>query len=266
MIEVVDMKKFIFLILIILTYNYYEVSKYKMNNVKFCSNKIYKKLKISQISDFHSSRFINLDKLVTDIYKYDPNLIVLTGDIIDGKKKEIDRALALVDKLRTLDLDIYFITGNHEYRNENFELFMEELSKRGIIILDNRLVELEEYNVSLAGINFGLSKEEYDETVSGMNVDSYNILLSHSPKYPVNYSENKEDLIICGHTHGGQVRVPFIGAVVSPSEGFFPKYDKGIYDLGKTKLYIDSGLGTSALALRMFNRAQISNIDIEVLK
>ncbi len=89
-------------------------------------------------------------------------------------------------------------------------------------------------------------------------------MLSHSPNRPMAYTTGLEDLILSGHTHGGQVRLPIIGSIVVPGQGFFPKYDKGIYELENTTLYIDSGLGNSLLPpLRLFNRIQISNIIIK---
>ena len=90
----------------------------------------------------------------------------------------------------------------------------------------------------------------------------YNLLLSHSPNKPINYLNKNIDLILSGHTHGGQVRIPIIGGVLAPGQGLFPKYDKGLYKIGNTSLYIDSGLGNSLLPIRMFNRVQISNIEV----
>lgn len=256
------MKMLFVLIFLLVAYNHWEISKYKLARLDLKSDKITGDLKIVQISDFHSSNYIDQENLLLDIYEEEPDLIVLTGDLIDGRKEDIGPSLDLIDRLRTLDLDIYFVTGNHEYRNINFDRFMEGLRVRGVKVLDNRVEFIEAYNISLGGVNFGLSQDHYNEVTSFMTEETYNILLSHGPSYPLEYTRGLEDLVLCGHTHGGQVRLPLIGAILSPSEGIFPKYDKGVYDLGQGQIYIDSGLGTTALALRLFNRAQISIIRI----
>lgn len=250
-------------LLILIIYNLYQISSYKIERISLTSKKLKKSLRLVQITDFHSSRFINLNRLARDISKVDPDIIVLTGDIIDGRKRSLKEALNLVSKLSDLAIDSYFVMGNHEYRNPKLDLFIDSLRAQGIKILDNELVKIGEGAINLAGINFGLDREDYDELISFMDEDSYNILLSHSPKYPIEYGLNREDLVLSGHTHGGQVRLPFLGAVLSPSEGFFPEYDKGLYEIGKTVLYIDSGLGSSLLPLRILNRVQISIIDID---
>lgn len=257
------MKAVLGLIVIFLLYNYYEISNHKIEVIKFKSEKINKNLKIVQISDFHSSRFIDQDKILKDIKKYGADLIFLTGDMLDGDNDNIGITIDFINRLKGLGKDIYFVIGNHEYRNINVEEFLKYIRKSGIKVLENQIESLEEYNIDIAGINFGLVKEEYKKLLDNLGDSKYNIVLSHSPKYPIEYHENKEDLIISGHTHGGQVRIPFIGAVVSPSEGFFPKYDKGIFKIGKSYLYIDSGLGTSALPIRVFCQSQISFIEID---
>lgn len=96
-----------------------------------------------------------------------------------------------------------------------------------------------------------------------MNTDHYTVLLSHTPSITEIYEQIPADLILSGHTHGGQVRFPLIGALVSPDRGLFPKLDKGTYQLGAgLYLYIDSGLGTTRLPIRFLNQSQLSLITI----
>lgn len=251
------------LIVILFIYNYYEITEYKIEKVNLKSKKINENIKIVQISDFHSSKYINQDKLIKDIENYNPDIIFLTGDMIDGKKADIGITIDFFNKIKKLNKDIYFVIGNHEFRNINVAEFLNYIKELGVIILDNRSIFLKEYNINLAGITFGLNREEYNKAIDNFDEKNYNILLSHSPKYPINYHGNIEDLILSGHTHGGQVRIPFIGAIVSSGEGFLPKYDRGIFNLKKSYLYIDSGIGTTALPLRLFCKSQISFIEID---
>lgn len=106
-------------------------------------------------------------------------------------------------------------------------------------------------------------REKLNEAFKGVNTERYTILLAHSPKIIKRYPKIQADLILCGHTHGGQIRLPFLGAIVSSGDGFFPKYSKGLYALKAGQLlYIDSGLGTRMIPLRTFNRSQMSLLTI----
>jgi predicted MPP superfamily phosphohydrolase len=98
----------------------------------------------------------------------------------------------------------------------------------------------------------------------GSDNKKYTVLLSHSPRIRDRLGSHVPDLILCGHTHGGQVSIPLVGAVVAPGEGFFPEFDKGEFTLENgSRLYIDSGVGTSTLPIRFMNRSQVSVIRIK---
>ncbi len=254
--------KIFFLIIVLMIYSFFEIKFYKIENIKLCSKKINSDIKIVQISDFHSSKYVDIEKLILDIKNYKPDLIFLTGDIIDRRTTDYNIVNKFINSLSTLDIPIYFIFGNHELKNRYKTKFIEILESYNINILENEIEFIYRFNIEIAGIKFGLTNEEYDNLVNKFSNDRYNILLSHSPKYPVNYHSNREDLILSGHTHGGQVRLPLIGAVVSSGEGLFPKYDKGLFELKDSILYIDSGLGTTALPIRFLCKSQISFIEI----
>ncbi len=107
------------------------------------------------------------------------------------------------------------------------------------------------------------TEEDYEGIIKDINQNNFIILLSHSPNRIIHYSKGVEDLILTGHTHGGQIRLPLLGSIIAPGQGLFPKYDKGLFQLKGTPLYIDSGLGNSTIPVRLFNRVQISNITIK---
>ena len=247
---------------ILVVYNYYQVSIYKVHSVGLESNKLSEDLCLCHISDFHSSRFIDLDSLTFDIACFKPDIVLLTGDILDGRARDIEDAIRLVDRLKTLEKPIYFVRGNHENKNPCRDDFLTALTDRKVKILYNQVDKISK-DLSIAGVEFGLDKKTYRATVDNLDKDSYNIVLSHSPKYPLDYRTGVEDLILSGHTHGGQIRLPFFRFIV-PGKKWFSRTAKGLYSLESGSLYVDSGLGNSFLGLRFLNRVQISNISIKV--
>ncbi|WP_416198533.1 MAG: Metallophos domain-containing protein [Sporanaerobacter sp.] len=256
---------FIFLAIILVAYIYIQISFFKVNEVKLNSEKIKDDIKIVQVSDFHNNRFINKKRFIKKIKSINPDIIVLTGDIIDAKTKDFDYSISMIRDLKNITDKIYFVWGNHEIRNNRGKEFVEILKRMGIFVLENEntRVHINNTEMNICGVNFYIDKNDYKNSLDGIDEKSYTILLSHSPNRPISYSEGKEDLILAGHTHGGQVRFPIIGAIVAPGQGYFPKHDKGLFKIGNTTLYIDSGLGNSVFPIRFLNRIQISNIAIK---
>ncbi|WMM26415.1 metallophosphoesterase [Tissierella sp. MB52-C2] len=258
----------------IFVYNYDQISKFRVKNIRIDSKKVRNNFKITQISDFHSNNLINLENMVDRVKKFDPNFIVLTGDIIDSNDMKLDTVIKLFEALLKLNKEIYFVQGNHENRSELYKDLKDEMEKLGIIILEDSSTTIIVNNekINLTGLKFYPKSREYkeityyQETIKDLNLDYYNILLRHSPNNVEDILNGNEDLVISGHTHGGQVRIPLIGAIVAPGQGLFPKLDKGIFRINDTNLYIDSGLGNSAAPIRAFNPVQISNIIIEPKK
>ena len=255
---------FILLISILVMYFIIEIKCFKINNVVLNSDKLTEDINIVQITDFHDNRYINSKKLIEEIGRINPDFIFLTGDIIDAKTEDTRYTLELIEELTNITNRIYFVWGNHEHRNLKGEEFVNNLEKTGVNVLNNEnvSVKLNEDEINISGVDFYLDKSDYEKALQGLNEKNYTILLSHSPNRPLYYSSGVEDLILAGHTHGGQIRLPIIGPIVAPGQGYFPKYDKGIFQLENGVLYIDSGLGNSVLPIRFLNRVQISNIKI----
>lgn len=257
--------------LILYIYIYNQISVFRVKDIKISSNKLSKSIKITQISDFHSNHLIDLEKMGEEIERFDPNFIVLTGDMIDYSGKELNTVFALFNTITKLDKDIYFIHGNHETNHRLYKELRTEMERLGIIILGNNSITIVENDekINLTGLKFYSqfrSNEEtnqYQKSTKYLNLDYYNILLLHSPNNIENLVNEKQDLVLSGHTHGGQLRLPIIGPIVAPGQGLFPKYDKGIFKVNNATLYIDSGLGNSVAPLRLLNPVQFSNITIE---
>lgn len=252
------------LIIVFSIYNYIQISKYYINRIKLNSGKLIEPLRITQITDFHSNQSINLDRLFKDIKEFKPHMIMLTGDIIDYKTRDFSLAAKILQKSKSITDKVYFANGNHELLNKEYDDFLYLLKENKIKILDDSSLYLDEINkIKIFGVSFYADEEDYRNLFKEINPEDYNIVLSHSPNRPIKYLDEDTDLILSGHTHGGQVRFPIIGSIIAPGQGYFPKYDKGIFNLGNTVLYIDSGLGNSVYPIRLFNRVRITNITIE---
>lgn len=251
--------------IILFIYNYIQISKPYINKINIKSKKINKNLNLTQISDFHSNKYINLDKLFKTIKNYNPDIILLTGDIIDHKTTDLKLAIDLIKRTKEITSNVYFVAGNHENRNSLYPILANEMDKIGVTILNNesKLIKVNGQRLNIAGVEFQITRSEYTNALINISPNYFTLLLSHSPNRPIKYLTGKEDLILSGHTHGGQIRLPFIGAIIAPGQGLFPKYDKGINQIENTIIYIDSGLGNSLYSIRLFNRVQVSNIVID---
>lgn len=253
------------MVLLSLLYIVDQISNFRINRVELHSEKLVDEVRITQITDFHSNDKVDLGAVIESVKIFDPHFIVLTGDIIDFKTSDFSLSYELAEEIIEIGKPVYFVNGNHEHGNQHFREFINGLEDRGVDVLTEVSAELPLGNngITIYGSDFYTTSDGYEKLFSDVNDKQYNILLAHSPNRPIPYLHNEIDLILSGHTHGGQVRLPFVGGVLSPGEGLFPEYDKGIMIIGDTTLYIDSGLGNSVLPIRLFNPIQISEITIK---
>lgn len=248
----------IILILVFIAYLYYESSIFTKNEI-IIETEVKQNYRFLQISDFHSNKNINIQKLTQDISQLNIDIIVLTGDIISRSDTHFNTSLKLIDALNLLNTPIYYVYGNHELENENIDAFTMELIERKVVVLDNEISQINE-EITLVGINPNSTKD----TVENLLVNSgLNIILSHIPTRITNIHPKTPTIAISGHTHGGQVRLPIVGQIITPEQPLFGGLDKGITIINENlTLYIDSGMGNSALPLRTFNRVQYSILNI----
>ncbi|MCI7238148.1 MAG: metallophosphoesterase [Anaerococcus sp.] len=227
--------------------------------IKLTSTKIKNEIRLSQISDLHSNPIANLDQMLANIRTFDPHFIILTGDIIDyGTDRKIERSLYVLGKVMTLGKKTFLITGNHEERGPKLDIFLEKCKNLGITYLANSSVEFS-INNNIVNL-YGLKNFERSYTSYKPSPDKVNIILSHSFRDIRDDRVEDFDFVFSGHTHGGQVRIPLVGALLAPNEGILPKYDMGKYSYGKGQVYIDSGLGNTFLPLRFLDPIGYSNI------
>ncbi len=226
-----------------------------------------------QISDLHDAEFgKDHAKTLALIRKASPDVIFLTGDMIDGHEERTDVALTVSFAEQAAAIaPCYYVTGNHEGRipSETYAELEAALVSLGVTVLHGEAVTLERGgdSITLAGIDspaFGhVSAEAGDDapSLSELCGEGFTILLAHHPEYAADYAEAGADLVFSGHVHGGQFRLPFVGGVYGPGQGFFPAYDKGLYTIpseeGDTLLYVSRGLGNSGIPIRFSNRPEV---------
>lgn len=247
------------MLLALLIYNFFQLKFFKLVRVRLETNKTGQGIRISQISDYHNNRLINTRALAARLAEFDPHIIVLTGDMVDRRSQDFTRLEELLGDLAGLDKKIYMVLGNHELSQPRLDQVLEILARHGVRLLDRELVREGDFNI------MGLAYrpvQAYGDLAWPDSRGAYSILLCHDPA-ATNYLDLEDvDLVLSGHTHGGQVRLPFLGAILAPGQGFFPRLDKGLYNISGCQVYVDSGLGTSLLPLRFLNRVQLSNISI----
>lgn len=259
----------IILTLAVIANIYIDTNSFKINRVEFHSQKIPKgsTVTILQISDVHNKVFHNNNEdLIRTIKKLKANIIVITGDLIDRRTKELNHVYQLIENLTSICSNVFFVTGNHEWQNPLKQELLAGLEKRNVTILDNKnnKITIGDVSLNIVGVaDYSTKHGDIKLALYSIDKDQYTLLLSHSPGVVDALNGNQVDLILSGHTHGGQVRLPLFGAIVVPDQGFFPKFDKGAYQLENNGyLYIDSGLGTSRLPIRFLNQSQVSLITI----
>jgi predicted MPP superfamily phosphohydrolase len=172
---------------------------------------------------------------------------------------------------------VYFVRGNHEYSTVGYpELEERMLGIDGVHILQNEHVILPVGDgvIRLVGVDDPIFNKERDGDVAKMNAhleqalagidhpEAYTILLTHRPELFQVYADYGMDLSLAGHAHGGQFRVPFVGGVFAPGQGFWPEYSEGRHQIGSSELIISRGLGNSTFPQRLFNRPEIVLIEL----
>ncbi len=229
--------------------------------------------KITHISDLHNVRFGNGNqRLLSEINNSSPDIIVITGDLVDSRRTNIKIAVDFASEAVKI-APVYYVTGNHEARIADYGELEKGLNEAGVTVLHNESVTITKGNsqIQLIGAddpNYilkydkGNSVKKFLEEYSSCK-DSFKILLTHRPEGFEEYCEAEMNLIFSGHAHGGQIRLPVIGGIYAPNQGFFPKYDAGLYTDGDTNMIVSRGLGNSAFPLRMNNRPEIVTVTLK---
>lgn len=225
---------------------------------------------ICHISDLHNKEFgENQSTILKKINHISPDIIVITGDLIDRRKYNLDAAMTFIDGAIKI-APIYYVSGNHEAWSNKYSHIKNSLTKAGVKILDNSISQLtvNDSNIDLLGLSDPdfLTSNYIDGTDTSQLVfqlnqwsgnQNFKILLSHRPEKFDLYAQNNIDLTFCGHAHGGQFRLPLVGGLIAPDQGFFPKYTSGHYNKNTSTMFVSRGLGNSIIPLRIFNKPEI---------
>ena len=232
--------------------------------------------RIAHVSDLHNAEMgESNEKLLSMLREADPDMIAITGDLIDSRNTDVEIALQFVQEAMKI-APCYYVSGNHEARVNEYEEMKTGLISAGVIILEDAQTEIsiEGETITLIGINdpsfqtdylFGNAETVMSSKLSELHTDGdgFTILLSHRPELFDTYADHDVDLVLSGHAHGGQFRLPFIGGVVAPNQGLFPEYDAGIYTEGNTNMLVSRGVGNSILPFRINNRPEVILIELQ---
>ena len=217
--------------------------------------------RILQISDLHDATFgENQQNLVGKVRDAKPDMIVITGDLIDSNRYNLENSMNVVDQIVEF-ADVYYVTGNHEVATNDVGRIKEELTASGVHVLSNETVRItrDGESISLSGIEDPLMGKEAAEMIptSKVSSDLFSVLLAHRPEDFQAYVDAGMDITFSGHAHGGQFRIPLVGGLVAPGQGYFPEYTAGIHEQGESKLVVSRGLGNSIIPVRLFNLPEI---------
>ena len=272
-------KKYIVLLLLILIIwtiwgnisvgtSYYTVSSHRLPVA-------FEGFKIVLVSDLHNAQFGSDNSRITNIIeKEQPDLIAITGDLIDSNKTDMDIAANLLRQLVQI-APCYYVTGNHEaWIGSQYALLEEKLLAEEVHVLHDQVVSIEKNGqmIQLAGLDdpdftdrdSAVQQSILQTKLQAMDLSGeYCILLSHRPEAFEVYAAEGIDLVLCGHAHGGQFRLPFIGGIVAPNQGFFPEYDAGLYTRDDTNMVVSRGIGNSIIPIRFHNRPEIVVIQLK---
>ena len=233
--------------------------------------------RIAHVSDLHNTEMgRDNEKLLSMLRSAEPDIIAITGDMIDSRNTNVEIALEFAEEAVKI-APCYYVTGNHEARVSEYDELKEGLRSLGVVVLEDECIELEqdgEY-IALLGVDdpsfdtgylFGDAETVMEAKLQELIDDEsvFTILLSHRPELFDTYVNCGIDVALSGHAHGGQFRLPFVGGLVAPNQGFFPEYDAGLYSEENTNMLVSRGVGNSILPFRINNRPEVILIELQV--
>lgn len=235
--------------------------------------------KIVHISDLHNKSFgVKQSRLLNTIKKQSPDLIIITGDLVDRRRFDLESAMHFISGAVNI-APVYYVPGNHEAWSGKYSEVAASLTQAGVTVMEDTALELSIADSSIRIL--GLSDPDFltSNYLDGTNTshleaqllewssyDGFKILLSHRPELFDLYYQYDMDLIFTGHAHGGQFRLPFVGGLFAPDQGLLPKYTSGSYTNNSTTMFVSRGLGNSVFPLRLFNRPEIISVTLKSLK
>lgn len=262
-------------ILVYIIWQWQELRKFTRTDYEIKSDKVQREYKAVVLADLHGFQYGKDNvRLLDAIRNGRPDLILIPGDMVVSKKSDTyETALKILAELNEI-APVYYSYGNHESRahvrrseyQEKFFAFENKLKELGIHVLHNETEVFEELAVTgleiplscyKKGVDVPLPQDYLEETLPKQKKNTFQVLLAHNPRYAKEYADWGADLTLCGHNHGGLIRIPGVGSLISPQFQWFPKYDAGAFDFGEKKVIVSRGLGTHTFHIRIFNRAEL---------
>lgn len=221
--------------------------------------------RIVQIADLHSAKLEQ--ELEQALEQIQPHLIVITGDLVNREDRDFTQALSTA-ALAVRFAPTYFVRGNHEVDNPDYARLREGLEEAGVTILEDQGVVLDYHGaaLNLVGVRdvnaYPGGRTEAIQAMAQTAKDlfedgTYHVLLSHRPSLLDAYSASGADLVFSGHAHGGQVRLPVIGAVFAPDQGLLPQVTAGVHTAGQAQVVVSRGLGNGTPFPRLWNGPEL---------
>lgn len=251
-----------------------ELNQYTITNEKIPNS--FNDYRIALVTDLHNDEMGEDNiKLIEILSKANPDMIAIVGDIVDCHDTNIHIAVNFATEATQI-APTYYVTGNHEAFIEEYTQLENSLISAGVTIMHNKSTELVKDGefIHLIGVNdpsftvdyfTGDSASALDSVLNELSLknDTFKLLLSHRPELFDIYVKHDIDLILSGHAHGGQFRLPFLGGLYSPNQGLLPKYDAGLFTKNNTTMIVSRGIGNSAFPIRFNNRPEIILIKLQ---
>lgn len=259
-----------------------DVNRFVVVSYNLSTPKISKPYRMVVLSDLHNKQFgKENEKLLQKIEEQKPQAIMIAGDMITANSNaDMTATLHFIKKLSER-YPIYYGVGNHEFRfklypdtyGTQFEKLTGALKECHSELMENEKKDIPDTNIVVYGLEMDRSyykrfkkktmETDYlEEQLGKCKQESFSILLAHNPDYFEEYARWGADLVLSGHVHGGLMKLPILGGVVSPAIRLFPKYDGGKFQSGNSQMILSRGLGTHTLPIRIFNPGELIVIDL----
>ena len=269
-------------VIVCLLISAWDCNRFVTMEYEVVSDKVMKPCKFVLLSDLHNKSYgRDHEKLIKEIDGISPDAVLTAGDMLTASgSSSYQKALSLMRQLASR-YKVYYGMGNHEYwlklypeqYGEIYDDYVAGLAEAGIRPLVNENTYLPEYNIAICGVQIDKCyyrkfrkypmEREYLSKILGEPMESAcQILIAHTPQYFEKYAAWGADMVVSGHVHGGIMRLPVLGGVLSPNMTIFPKYDGGKFTQGRSTMILSRGLGTHTIPIRVFNPGELVVINV----
>lgn len=269
--------------LIMLAIGIHDANRFVVVNEQFELPGLTKTCRFVFLSDLHNKEYGNHNDIVLEkIEAAQPDFVLFAGDLItDHLDESMEPGLNFIREL-SKKYKVYFSYGNHETKlqecteefGQMYRTLMDELNKNQVVVLSDESCILKEYGINLTGLNLErkyfarlkkvpLPQGHISKKIGAPKEGYCNILMAHNPLYFEDYADWGADFVLSGHVHGGIMKLPVVGGVISPAYTLFPQYDGGVFHKGKTTMLLGRGMGSHTIPLRFFNPAELIIVELK---